>query len=295
MLRACVALVLTGLFLATLVEADGPAVGWVHDFDGKDPRIYKLMRGEERIALGYFTPIYRDDRIIVEHKTFTIRLAYDNGRVIESVGHRDPPYVVQRTARIPDRWANIAAWAGGWFSAWQSETATVMSVHVRSGADGPISFRLFANGQARIAAGPRPLFLAWDGGSPPYEVRIRTGSAADVLTVVGGVAEARVRTAALSIPVGRLQVEILDRAGRRAGETAHVVERAPAEPADLRESGLPTPMRRALFAAWLAGRERGQWSLEAYQLAAADASSYEPAALLRDGLEAGDRPTGAPE
>jgi hypothetical protein len=275
-------------------SAADPAVGWIDSFDGDDPKYYRILRGGRVVPIGLFTPIYQGDEVVVDHGTDKIRLAYDDGRLIDVVGRRTPAYVVQRTAALASPWSNLAAWAGDWFRTWQSESATTTSVHVRSSADGPISLPLLATGQARVVAGTRPLFLAWDGGTPPYDVRVRPANASEPLVSLNQVTEKRARTGNLALGLGSFRIEILDKAGRRAAAGFQAVERLPVEPSELRQSNLPTPMRRVLFSAWLASQERGVWLLEAYQMASADAGAYKPAGLLRDGLESSDAPTGAP-
>jgi hypothetical protein len=54
-------------------------------------------------------------------------------------------------------------------------------------------------------------------------------------------------------------------------------------------------MQQTLAAAWLAARDDGRWAFEAYQAVMMIGDEYRPAVLLREQLERGERPSGAPD
>ena len=58
---------------------------------------------------------------------------------------------------------------------------------------------------------------------------------------------------------------------------------------ELQKANLPEFTRLTLQAAWLAAQDRGRWAFEAYQSVAPIAQYYQPARILRDTLEKGER------
>jgi hypothetical protein len=167
-------------------------------------------------------------------------------------------------------------------------TDQLISLQPRGGDDvAPrVAIPMLTQQRERLAAGDRTLALAWENGTPPYEVRLyRAGVATPVAMVKASGPVTRFET--LPFRPGTYRVEITDAATPkgRASADFDVVgpETLPALPRDqadaLADPSVPADLRTTLEAGMLA-KTGTVWDLEAYQSIAPIAATYNPAGLL---------------
>src|SRR5262245_1371321 len=89
----------------------------------------------------------------------------------------------------------------------------------------------------------------------------------------------------VAIPEGPARIVVEDGAGQRISKLINVVP-VHSLPKPVAQGDLPPTLQTVIAADQLIQTNRRQWGFEAYQDLAALASSYEPARLLRDCLEA---------
>lgn len=138
---------------------------------------------------------------------------------------------------------------------------------------------------SKLAAGERALHFRWQGGKPPYRLRLmRDNQVLSELNVPKG-SEAILPK--LPLLVDNYTLVIRDGKGlnkgdaRRSSVVANLILVAPGDipsmPQALSDALLPEEARQLLYADWLAGQGEGEWSMEAIQMVAPYAKDYEPA------------------
>lgn len=291
-----VALVLVAILFGVGPCQGAGAIGWIEEFTGS-PEQYQLIRRSERVPVRLFMGLEAGDDVSVLRPEGRVRLWLGDGRSVELRGQGHAREVLLGLRTVPTVATNVMDWATRWFTESHQESATrTVSVHVRGSKDA-LSAALLERRETPVAVSRQPLFLAWEGGLAPYNVLLRRFDDGAVMTSVDRLTYNRVRIDRGLDSPGRYEVTIGDSQGRslRARLIAVPSQQVPVAPGELRRDTLQGPARRTLAAAWLSGREEGRWAFEAYQEVMMIGDEYRPAILLREQLERGEGPTGAPD
>jgi hypothetical protein len=309
LLIAIVMLVLAvpGLAANAAASAIGP---YVYSYNGPESA-YEIDRAGARVKLTPFLRLQPSDRVSVVVPTNKLRDDPNNEIVLRIDGEdvplsaASPPYCVGApkgncaasvSSANADPWgprvilANMLSSVGNFLlpAHLGMYTDGTESVTPRGGGEGAplVAIPMLSAQRERFAAGDRALALAWENGTPPYEVRLsRAGAGAPIQTLkVSGPAA---RFGAIVFSPGAYRVDIGDSATPKGhvSATFDVVapETLPALPPDqtaaLADPSVPAELRATLGAALLA-KAGDIWDLEAYQRVAPIVATYDPARLL---------------
>ncbi len=234
-----------------------------------------------------FTPLYAGDRLAVRSETGAITLRL-GGPTPRTLTREDGPLRVEAPREPMTVSRNLLAWAGDFLLGSERQRDRRVALVTR-GAD--LDAALLEARPCRLHAGPRILVLTWRGGVPPYAVALTPleDAGSEGAASAGGLDVPAVRLPVTLAP-GPHRVVVRDATGASIEGRILAVDSAPAPPARLSELE-PGPLHETLVAVWLASQDEGTWALEAYQRVAGLEAGYRPAALVREALERGERPS----
>jgi len=286
---AAAMLALCGWALWAPVGADEAArvVGWVDGFEGA-AQGYALERQGQTIEVVALMPLRAGDNLLVRNAAGRIRihLGESAARSIERSGS---PFRVPAGGETPTPWANLMDWTGSLLGGnTGGQPTTQVKVFSRGNSDAPPSSALLYTGTALLAAGRRPLALAWTNGKPPFRVQLTpTGAGQTAVVALDGLAEPICSTPEVDLVPGTYRLEIRDAQARDLLTEIRVVstDALPRPDPSLIPQGVSDEARRTLSAAWLAGRDGGWvWRLEAYQRVVG-LRGYDPAVRFGNRLQ----------
>lgn len=283
------------ILLLLVLSATVGAATWIEDFDGQ-PEAYRLERNGQAMPVEIYQELQVGDRLVVTEQNHTLWVRHDDGSRTAITSERSP-YPVQQQAATPGIVSNLISWAGSWLNTrWgEGRLRPVVSTVSRGGEIKPITVPLVLEEPAHLVAGDRPLHLAWEGGYPPFRLRLvmqaRNSVVLDKQGIdLEGVNTWHYRSEPVPLAVGRYRLEIGDGKRRETVDIEVVPSSAlPVPPAALEGSGEENNVEQTVYAWWLAAQNEA-WMLEAYQRAAELADSHAPARILKHSLATGDRP-----
>ena len=169
----------------------------------------------------------------------------------------------------------------------QVKAAATVSLSGR-GEEITLTMPLLDEQRSKLWSDATRVFLAWRGGTPPYRVKLTSLTTDADLGRAEGVEEPRVRLHWPCPPCrserSKLTCRIAPGGTRRVpSRLFRHIECRPFQRASAIK--IPPDLKRVLAADWLSRQNRREWGFQAYQLAAQDASTFEPARLLRDCLK----------
>lgn len=143
----------------------------------------------------------------------------------------------------------------------------------RSGdSNSPTLFRipsLTAN-EPLVAPGRRRLYVAWEGGVPPFSVTVERASDGVVLADGRAPQGCAVRLPPADLTPGRYRITVTDRNGARLEENNLVTDgEIPAMPDPIAALEQPADVKALYYSSWLGLQSGGAWSFEALQKVAA--------------------------
>ncbi len=162
----------------------------------------------------------------------------------------------------------------------QAKAAATVSLSGR-GEEITLTMPLLDEQRSKLRSDTTRVFLAWRGGTPPYRVKLTLLATDADLGRFEALEAPRVgvQLAVPPMPIGTIEVDVQDSAGGRASSSIEVVppRRVPVAPKGLSDQDMPAALKRVLSADWLSRQNRREWGFQAYQLAAQDADTFEPA------------------
>ena len=163
----------------------------------------------------------------------------------------------------------------------------------RNGKNGSLFIPLLED-PMMLAAVKRPFCLSWQGGRPPYRIRLYHQYERKPFIEREPVKENSLKIDNLALSQGNYSLKINDAEGRKLQAKFTVVDpnelpRMPHQE-ELRQRDLAEAAKITLHATWLAAQNDGKWIFECYQRVAGIADKYHPACLLRNALADGQRP-----
>lgn len=290
---------LLGLAVLTLVASDSgvdiadakkpylPGVGYVEQLVGPISEIH-IERDGTPVALALLLPLQTGDRVTVNGAGNELHMRL--GTRPQVITAANSPFQIPEIEVPPGfltRLGSTLVAVGKRLTTQYVHSSVPVSTSSR-GKDGPLTIALVEDGISRISPNRADLFIAWDGGTAPYVVRIRGKMNGDIARQeVGDSTRARLTLPSGGIQTGTIQIVVQDSKGATTRKTFDVVSPSalPTTPTELTMSDLPSELRAVLLADSLLQTNRRMWKLEAYQLIAPFADVFEPARLLRDCLE----------
>lgn len=306
-------IILSGWLLS--LSALAQEVGWINQFDGQTEN-YSLKREGKTLPIDLFKLLEVGDQISVNDKQHGIELNLQGGTQTVKVTYENSPFLIQANHQVPAELSELWKWTTERFGEWhqlliQKEELKKKQLEQEAKTRGEDSAKptmsLLDNKEpdetlqsARLVAGKRSLYLQWQGGTPPYRVKIKK-RLDELLTLT--TEKTMVQTEAITFEVNKsYNVEITDANGGKFLGGFKVVnpESLPTHPEALPINKLPEVVYQTLQAIfWLRTQKEGdqekskpeesKWVFEAYQQAAALANQYLPAQLLQQALAQGAR------
>jgi len=143
-------------------------------------------------------------------------------------------------------------------------------------------------GEQQLLSGKRALRLAWRGGNAPYWVQVFPGETSKALLATNtGIYSKQVQFEKRMLNAGDYRVVVNDANGQTIEGKFQVIENLPLPlkqvKQEMQTSKISEPAKWTLFAAWLA--QQSAFRFEAYQQTMEIAKEYQPALLLKNGLE----------
>jgi hypothetical protein len=285
----------TSLFSLLLLAASMTvsAATWIVDFTG-EPENFRLERGNQTIPVEIYRQLQPNDRLFVLVDDSSISLKQDDGSSIE-IQKSNSPYVIQDQGKPPAAPDNFLHACRTWLTRQRLEEADrpVIGIYTRGDPVPPISLPLAPAAKVRLSAGTRPLYLAWQGGEPPYQVRLTNAAGKELWKQTGIAAPGGntqpFRTAPVSLKPGQYRLIISDDAKRQVIVAVEAVSAIPLPPSATLAGITDADIRQTLEALWLVSQGEAWW-LEAYQRVMPVEAQHRPARLLRYSLEKDQAP-----
>lgn len=239
---------------------------WIEDFNGSSAS-YQLKRAGKLVPIQIYLNLQRGDRLDVKGADKKIRLKSDDGQTIE-VSQRESPYIVEVSHEAPNVADNLLQWIGAWITARLDDGTGRRTVSAVSREKIlPITIPLVSTEDSYLIGGRRTLHLAWQGGYPPFRIRItHAGAAGFSFDRAGirpeGVMEWNWETPKLDLSPGRYHLSITDDK-RKASAGVQIVDESEAPEAVSLKGQITDEVRETLRAVCLAA-DPG-WRLEAFQ------------------------------
>jgi hypothetical protein len=288
-------IIISGWLLS--LSALAQEVGWINQFDGQTEN-YSLKREGKILPVDLLTLLEVGDQISVNDKQHGIELNLQGGTQTVKVTYENSPFLIQANHQVPVELSELWKWTTERFGEWRDiliQKKEFEQSTTRGENSSTPSMPLIANEKpdetlqsARLVAGKRSLYLQWQGGTPPYRVKIKK-RLDELLTLT--TEQTMIKTEAITFEANSpYRVDIIDANNKEfsGGFRAINPESLPT-PEALPTNKLPEVVYQTLQVVWLITQREGKqeeskWVFEAYQQAAALANQYLPAQLLQQTL-----------
>ena len=286
------ALLVTGILAAGPAHAQGKQVGWVETVSA-DAAGATVTRNGKTETVSALMPVQPGDEFRVTQ-----------GKVMLVVAGADPvtvdpahsPFVVKAKGDTPDLWSRVFGYATKQMTGSAVKpTGTTAAVARDLPESHILRSPLLETKETYFSAGAPAFDLSWQGGQPPYEVKVTPDRGGTPLQA-GGLTDRRLHAAGWHLPPGTFTVTITDRAGQKVQYGMDAVEPAklPTAPSELTQAALPGPAQDMVYALWLAQQADGAWKLEAYRRLLALGDALPTARKFAARLEADEAKEGGP-
>jgi len=285
----CVALLLSGFHetaTAAVQESAAQRIGYVEKIVGELKEI-RIERDGQPLTPALLLPLQAGDRVTALTPGSELYAQVGNRRVVVTV--RNSPYHIPAVDAPPGfitRLRSTLVSMGAKLTTQYVRSSSPVSTSSR-GREGPLSLPLIEDGTSRISSNRTMLALAWDGGTPPFQVQILGPGGQPLAAADRDEWRVRLVLPAGGVSPGAIHITVQDRTGDTVRRSIEVVspESVPAASPALSHQDLPPDLQQVMAADALIQTHRKRWAFEAYQNIAPLADSYEPARLLRDCLE----------
>jgi hypothetical protein len=297
------ATLLTGLIVARAAMAQSDPVAYIdHVYPAtlKLNDVVRIQRGGQPVAPSdKGGMLYTGDQIYLRDSqaVLTVRYLADNSvdgvrHSVDAASNVTPDYTVQPRS-LPGLSGGLLTWFKAQMqSANQSGDGVIAASGRAASANGPcynangqsdvpvkFGVPVFFAPQSAIASGQRALFVSWQGGAPPFSVRLSSADAGALVAELTGVRDTcAARLPSANLTPGRYRLAIIDATGASEEErNLYVVAARPGMPPALRDASLPDNQRQLYYDTWLSATEGGRWAFEAMQHVAAMDCTWSPA------------------
>lgn len=245
-------------------RAAGGQVGWVESLSD-DARGVTVTRQGRSLEVMPLMPLQAEDTVSTAAGTLTLVIS---GAAPVRIDAAHSPYVVRANSQGSDLWSRMLGFAANQLTGTSNKpTGTVLAI-ARSLplAPDPLRSALLSAPATQVAADGKPFPLAWQGGDPPYEVRIVADGAGGVVYRASGLTAPMLAADWRPTP-GTYSVNISDGTGQtvRGGIGVVAPAQLPGAPSELTLNGFPGAAREMLYALWLIEQDADRWTLEAYR------------------------------
>ena len=273
--RSLLAIALSGAFMSASVQADSTVVAWI---ERPDFSSFRIIRSSIALPDGQ-ADLQACDIVQLKNNLATVRITLSNYQRL------------QLDAKVPGRQIQVPCdeklnWYGkpmallraisGLATAPATATRTASSgvmAGTRSPDESPrLTVPALGNYDPMLVAGERSLYVTWEGGVGPYTVTVMRYGGGSKVVEQNNISATSVRLPKVRLEPGRyvLEVQGSDKYGIKE-DAITVVEasRLPPPPKALTDANLPKADHELLYAYYLEGWGKGEWTLEALQRAAA--------------------------
>lgn len=256
-------------------------------FEVRDPRTGQTVPSENPgCAVTYFRALHEGEQIVISGPNDWLELRFDGGRTVR-LQQGNSPFDLRGGGAAASPFDNLLAslfdaLRGLWPSGSGAADATAVTAVTRGQAGGIFEVPLFDSAATlRLAAGERRFTLEWNGGAPPFRVKLERDGETVPAGAWSDVADQVIDAKLVDLKPGRYQLSVRDRRGARQVARLEVVDPAarPRPPARLNSDEADADIAALAYAAWLAA-EDDVWRLEAYLRARELARQYPPAGLF---------------
>lgn len=259
----------------TVASADA----WIESFAGETAG-YRVMRGGEQIPVAILATLAPGDTVEVLTPDGEIVIVYQTG---ESMKLRAPDgaHRIEGSTEAPSALQNLIRWSMDTVKGWYEkdyEMTRAAGVITRSTVSA-ITFPLFRGEGSWVGQRPE-IEISWAGGLPPYQVKLQR---IDAL-----VAAEKIEAPATAVNVKNLAAGeyllTVDDGWRRGSARFTVVPESEIPETPLEADTVDPRLQTMIESMWLAQREQGGYTLEAYQRLRLLADDYPPAHVAMDAL-----------
>jgi hypothetical protein len=254
---------ITAIFLL-LCLSSASASFWVSEFTGSADA-YRIERDGERILLQQLMLLQAGDTIHVDDDAAELIVINEHNESI-ALTRKVPPFVVPESAAPPSLLVNIGNWMTSWWHTRANQSSSTL-VAVSKGMLDPTAL-VAVPGENFLLNGRREIFVAWAGGSSPFEVQLTTTSG-ELIAQAANITEYGVTLPQCNLDSGqRIELRITDALGLSVVPITVVDENQLPVPArSVIELEVPDAIRFGNLALILSGFEN--WRFEALQIAQA--------------------------
>jgi hypothetical protein len=287
------------LLMMTSLSTDALAEYWVDDMDKESDNYQLTKRNGDTDLVTIYKTLENGDCITVTGTKANLWIASDSGprEMLSHDGISNKCIKEKYDKNTSAIISNLVEWAGHWLTDRIHTTTTraVVSLVTRGDEAKGLTIPLANQGGLKMMSGKRPLHLGWQGGKPPFSVRIASEEGRKTLFERRNIPDRRVKSTPLFLAEGIYRIEIGDAVGK-ISQNLHVVSSKEIPYPTLKPHGSKSSQDRLALAEAVRLASQGEgWALEAYQTAADLAPRYQPARILRESLEQGDMPRPMPE
>ena len=254
----------TTTLLILLGTSSASASYWVSEFTGS-AESYRIERAGEEILLQQLMLLQTGDTVHIDDAGAELVVINEHSEHI-ALTHKVSPFVVPESAAAPSLLANIGNWIGSWWATRAQQSSTTL-VAVSKGMLDPTAL-VAVQSENWLLPGRREIFIAWSGGSSPFDVKLTTPSG-DIIAQATHITEYSVTQPQCNLDSGqRIELQITDTMGHSVIPITVVDENQLPVPArSIIELEVPDAIRFGNLALILSGFEN--WRFEALQLARA--------------------------
>jgi len=284
------------LMMAALAN-EALAVYWIDEMN-QEPENYQLTRADKtKVPVTIYKTLEHGDCVEVIGVKAKLWIASDSSpkEMLSRAGVSNKCIKEEKPTSIES--SSLAEWAGRWLTnrIHATTSRTVVSLITRGEEGKGITMPLANQGGLRMVSGKRPLHLSWQGGKPPFSVRMVSEGGRKAVFERRDIKDRQLESDPVFLAEGMYRIEIGDAMGMTA-QNLRVVSPGEMPRSRLESYGSASSRDRqaVVEAVMLASKGKG-WAFEAYQTTADLAPKYQPAQILRKSLENGDIPLPMPE
>ena len=285
-------LVLTLPTFAELVQIDA----LVNTVNGSPQSVFQVLRARQKLDVTPMMALQDGDWLCVRQPKNEVLKDTQNYVMLTfgsnqsaKVTFANSPYLVKKRGTTISLPKNVIADTKQSWAEMFTYYLEAVQTFTRKAEPVALSIPLLTKyGEQQLLSGKRVLHLTWQGGKEPYWVQVFAGKAKKALLATNnGIYSKQVQFEKRMLNGGDYRVIVKDANGQTIEGKFQVVKSLPLPlkqvKQEMQTSKISEPAKWTLFAAWLA--QQRAFRFEAYQQTMGIAKKYQPALLLKNGLE----------
>jgi len=141
---------------------------WVSEFEGSAEQ-YKVVRGNETIAIAQLMLLQSDDKIIIDSPGGRLLVVDERNERYELTAE-NTPFVIPESESPPQLLTNVRNWVASWWNTRGNQSTSTMAAVSKGGLEPEIL--VATSGDNFLLSGIREIHLAWRGGIGPFDLSI---------------------------------------------------------------------------------------------------------------------------